>query len=297
MGEWIRLDSVLRTEVSWLWEKWIPRRGITLMEGRPGCGKSTILRHIAAGESRAGRAVVWLSSEEDLGSMVVPGMLAAGADLSRIYSADESMGPEDVRRLASKENLSLVVLDNVTLFIRPRENSYEGVQEACGPWGRMTQDTGVAVVGVRHHRKSGGDAMMSGIGSIGWASVARSVITVGRAKGRSVAAVSKHSLSAKPPALAFEINSTGGFRWLGETDAEADDITQQDPPQQQTKPPNRRDEIEEALSAGPLSHADLQGRLGIDRRTLAVYVKRLGLVEYEGLLYACNTHSATEPGG
>src|SRR5579872_6305829 len=81
-------------KVEWLWPKRIPIGKLSILDGDPGSGKSLICVEIGArltrGEPMPGSTValrggvVLLTAEDDLGDTVVPRLIAAGADLSRI---------------------------------------------------------------------------------------------------------------------------------------------------------------------------------------------------------------------
>jgi hypothetical protein len=91
-----RIADVEPEEVRWLWEPYIPRRKITLLEGDPGIGKTWVALSIAAitthggvlptGErARPGR-VLYLSAEDGLGDTLRPRLDAAGADPTQVFA-------------------------------------------------------------------------------------------------------------------------------------------------------------------------------------------------------------------
>src|SRR5262249_58332886 len=48
----VTLAGVEAQPVEWLWEPWVPLRALTLIDGDPGLGKSTLAIDIAARASR-----------------------------------------------------------------------------------------------------------------------------------------------------------------------------------------------------------------------------------------------------
>lgn len=102
--------------VRWCWEGRLPAGQLTLLGGREGIGKSLWQSHLAARLTRGTllgehygtpRAVLIVASEDDWPRTVAPRLVAAGADLARVYrvqvTAGEQSGsltlPLDVERL------------------------------------------------------------------------------------------------------------------------------------------------------------------------------------------------------
>ncbi len=95
----IRLSTVKPECVSWLWEGRIPLGKLTVLDGDPGLGKSTVTLDLAArlssgqpmpgdGESGCQAGVVIVSAEDGLADTIVPRLMAAGADLERISAIE-----------------------------------------------------------------------------------------------------------------------------------------------------------------------------------------------------------------
>jgi hypothetical protein len=82
--------------VTWLWPDWLPAGKLTVLAGAAGTGKTTLALNLAAVVSRGGawpdgsacehpgQVLVW-SSEDDVSDTLVPRLMAAGADLSKIH--------------------------------------------------------------------------------------------------------------------------------------------------------------------------------------------------------------------
>src|SRR5262252_7265677 len=90
-----RLTSIEPKPVDWLWPGWIPAGTVTVLDGDPGLGKSTLLLDLAARVSRglsmpdgsrggAPAGVVILSAEDDPARVIRPRLELAGADLERV---------------------------------------------------------------------------------------------------------------------------------------------------------------------------------------------------------------------
>lgn len=90
------LASVRAERVRWLWRGRIPRGKVSLIDGDPGLGKSTLMLDLAARVSTASPLpdgdrpefpadVVVLSAEDGIADVIRPRSEAAGADLQRVH--------------------------------------------------------------------------------------------------------------------------------------------------------------------------------------------------------------------
>lgn len=297
---WVRFADVEAGEVQWLWRGMIPLGSITLMEGPPGCGKSTILRDLAArittgrelpfGSPPCPGSVLWVSSEEDLSTVLVPRLREAGADDSKIFGVNDGAWIEAQLALASmaaEHDARMIVLDNAMSLIAPDGDDYLAVQRTLAPWVQLAQSTGAALVGIRHSRKSGGkSAVNAGIGSIGWASVARATIAVGKIAGHGAVGLAKANLGPVGPPYSFDLLPEGGVCW-GEqlTGVTSDDITDPDSKAQQgARKPNAADVLREILSGRALTRAEvleIMAERGYAEKSVQNAATKLG-IEREG---------------
>src|SRR5437867_3169915 len=86
-------SGITSGRVHWLWEDWIPLRSVAVVAGEPGLGKSiltgaclpsAVTRGTLEGELRGQPAdVAIVSAEDDWSTVIVPRLMAAGADLKR----------------------------------------------------------------------------------------------------------------------------------------------------------------------------------------------------------------------
>ena len=94
----IRLDTVKREQLRWLWPGRIPLGKLTVLAGDPGLGKSNvtndIISRVTTGSGfpdaphercEIGSAIL-MNAEDDLADTIGPRMDAAGADSSRVYA-------------------------------------------------------------------------------------------------------------------------------------------------------------------------------------------------------------------
>jgi hypothetical protein len=278
------LADVEREPVEWLWPGYILYGKLTILDGDPGMGKSTLLLDIAARVSagapmpngsicRPG-GVLLLTAEDGLGDTVRPRLEAAGADLTRVAAicADKLPSlPESVESIKKKIleiEAKLVVIDPLSDYFSRNQDPYvdQDCRAALTPLSRVAAETGAAIVLIRHITKSGnGPAIHRGGGSIGMIAVARIGLIVVEdpddEEGR-VLAVAKCNLGHLAPSLAFHLESVdeniGKIIWDGESPHSANALVAASRENQQSGEGVCRQQFLRALlSDGPKHHAEV----------------------------------------
>jgi RecA-family ATPase len=230
------MNRVEKDVVHWVWKNWIPLKKLTVLDGDPGLGKSTLLLDIAARLSRGapmpddstgcGGSALLLTAEDGLDDTVRPRLEAANADLERIVCLrwiGEGLEqrppaiPDDVpalEQLCLEENVRLVVIDPLVAFLANSVDtaSDQNVRRVLHLLARVAERCNCAVVLLRHLNKgSSAKAIYRGGGSIGIIGAARSGLLVaadpGRPEGR-VLAVTKSNLARPPQSLGFRLRET-----------------------------------------------------------------------------------------
>jgi hypothetical protein len=237
------IDGVAPEDVTWLWAGRIPVGKITILDGDPGDGKSTLTAYIAAaistgaalpgGDARPPATVVMVSVEDGLGDTIRPRLSVAGADCKRIHCVpfDEPFRlPDDVPSLEATvraHGAQLVIIDPLMAVLSSANNSHkdQDVRGALAPLAAMADATGCAVLIVRHLNKGqGAPALYRGGGSIGITGAARSVLLLAQdpddASSRILARI-KGNLAPPVPALRYRMVSCGAvarLEYVGETE-------------------------------------------------------------------------------
>jgi AAA domain len=198
--ELIPLSKVRRQRLRWLWRNRVPLGCITLLDGDPGQGKSTILYDLAArltrgrpmplcrGRTYAG-GVVLLQGEDGMATVVMPTLKAMGADLDmvHIYDPQRCAGeplllPRDIdliEHAVNKVNARLVIVDPISCFVDANYSSDRSVRKALQPLAELAHRSGFAVIIARHFTKrTHANAIYQGSGSIGLIAQARSALMV-----------------------------------------------------------------------------------------------------------------------
>ena len=234
----VLLSEVKPEKVVWLWKNWMPLGKITTFDGDPGLGKSLLALEITArittGRPLTGDDVgvsggaVILTAADGLADTVVPRLMAAGADLSRIvalrYAPDKegektvSNIPVDIPVIQSaieRVKAKLVVVDVLMAYLPSDTNSYrdQDVRLALAPLAQLADRMGVAFICIRHLTKApGGNPIYSGGGSIEIIGGARAGMLVARDPDNPdviVLAQTKSNLGPPMPSLTYQIEPNG----------------------------------------------------------------------------------------
>ena len=249
-----RLSDVGEKKSTYLWQDRIRLGDINILGGDPGGGKSTLTYDLIA-RTTTGRPMpfcesalpaagaVLLQAEDHLQSVIMPNLRAAGADLGKILVLDKSkfqerplLLPEDIPLLdeALKEiEGSLLVLDPIPSFLPGSANSEQSVRHSLGALAALAERRNVAVLLVRHQRKSGGrNALYRGAGSIAFTALARSELVVvpdpdSDDRHRHVLALAKSNLAVADSLIFRTIRSADGtitIEWIGTSPRNVDDL-------------------------------------------------------------------------
>ena len=130
--EIIRMSEVDTQTVEWLWEPYIPFGKVTIVQGNPGEGKTTLaLRLCAACTNRKPFPamaehepfnVIYQTAEDGLGDTVKPRLMEADADLDRVLVIDEgkqelSLSDERIERAIRQTGARLIILDPIQAYV------------------------------------------------------------------------------------------------------------------------------------------------------------------------------------
>ena len=287
----VRLSDVRPERVDWLWPARMPLGKVTILDGDPGLGKSTIALDLAARVSRglpmpgvsAGRrpaGVVLLSAEDGLADTIRPRLDAAGADVARVVALTAVFAdgadrlptlPGDLDRLEAAivaHEADLVIIDVLMAYLDAEVNAHrdQDVRGALAPLAAMAERTGAAILVLRHLNKStGGPAVYRGGGSIGIVGAARSALVVGRDpddEDRLVLAVTKSNLAPLAPSLAYRIvdhDGAGGIAWEGaSTLTAAQLLSAPTSTEERTALDEAKAVLRDLLGSGPVPSKDVQ---------------------------------------
>ena len=194
--------------VQWLWPDWLALGKFHLLAGAPGQGKTTIAMGLAAtvtmggrwpdgSRSAAGNVLIW-SGEDDYTDTLLPRLIAAGVDRSRVFfvdgtrvgsavrpfdpSTDTRTLQEAIQKIGS---VRLIVIDPVSTAVSGDSHKNTEVRRGLQPLVDLATTINAALLGITHLSKGGQgtDPAQRVIGSIAFTAVARVVLVAARVKG------------------------------------------------------------------------------------------------------------------
>ena len=254
----VRCADITSANVSWLWEPYLARGKLAVLDGDPGTGKSFVTIDLACRISRGlpmpgadtanegAASVLLLNAEDDARDTIRPRVLAANGDPERVrVFASPGIGlervprfPEDFDRLEAavrETRAALVVIDPMMAFFPPDvcANNNQSICTALLPLSAMAADTGACVLLVRHLRKSGGaSAIYRGVGSIGILGAVRTGLMIARHPDDPelrVLSLSKTNIGPPGQSLGFRLGGSEAsgqtvVNWTGPLDVTTDDL-------------------------------------------------------------------------
>ena len=241
----INMQDVEVEEVKWLIYPFIPYGKITIIQGDPGEGKTTLVLQIIArltkGESIVNEEakepinVIYQTAEDGLADTIKPRLLSADADCSKVLVIDDKDTPLTMRDVRLEQaivetNAKLVVLDPIQGFLGADVDMHRAneIRPVMKHISELAEKYKCAIILIGHMNKSSiGKSAYRGLGSIDFQAAARSVLIVGRIKDEPeirVVCQTKSSLAPEAKSLAFRLSEENGFEWIGDYDVTADDL-------------------------------------------------------------------------
>jgi hypothetical protein len=197
-------DSITPTSTMWLWDGRIPVGQIAILAGREGIGKSTLAYELVSAISRGRlegefngtpRVCLVSATEDSRDSVIVPRLMAAGADLSKIafiqlrstrerdllFEIDLPENVDVLYPLLREHQPALLLLDPLMSRISGKLDTHKDseVRRALEPLSALADAMGTAVLGIMHLNKSNArDPLNALMGSRAFSAVSRSVLVV-----------------------------------------------------------------------------------------------------------------------
>jgi archaellum biogenesis ATPase FlaH len=202
-----RADKCLPKMVRWLWEDRVPLGKLTIFGGNPDQGKSLVSLYMAAkvtkGEPLYGSAkaipasdVLILAAEDDPEDTIVPRLLAAQANLTRVYFVKsilveqrdktpeerEAQLDTDVQEveklLRANPEIRLIIIDPISSYLGSANmNREQEVRQVLTPLKKLADKTGVTILMIMHFNKNseasaihriGGAVAFTGVSRASW---------------------------------------------------------------------------------------------------------------------------------
>lgn len=310
-----KLSGYALREMEWLWPDWLPIGVVTLLDGNPGVGKSTIVMDLISrmslgqgwpdGQNGSGdaRKTLYITREDDPAATLAPRMLAAGGDPQHVDFLDaEFVLPDDALRLdalVGELKPDLLVIDPIFSHVSAEVKTISDNDARVNVMNPLMSIAGkhqCAVLVLRHFNKQvGSSALNRGAGSLGgFVGAARQVLAVttdpddeeGR---RRVFGVVKSSYAEEGGALLYQIEglvlpgwrkSVSRIEWLGRSNLTIDDILSDSNPDRSRGAADELDGLLRGVTSA--SPADVISRMkarGYGRGATYTAAKRLGVVK------------------
>lgn len=248
----INMETVEVEDIDWLLYPFIPYGKVTIIQGDPGEGKTTMVLQIIAKMTRGEMIlpgngeekktvekepvnVIYQTAEDGLGDTIKPRLLAAGADCSKVLVIDDGEQPLTMLDNRLEEAIvctkaRLVVLDPIQGFLGAEVDMHRAneIRPLMKRVSVLAEKHHCAIILIGHMNKNNaGKSSYRGLGSIDFQAAARSVLVVGRIRNEpEIRAVChmKSSLAPEGKALAFRLDKENGFEWIGEYEIDADEL-------------------------------------------------------------------------
>lgn len=309
-------SSIAPVETRFVVAPYIPRGEATWIEGVTKSGKTMVLCDIVARITRGelfptgapidrGRAAI-LTCEDSPERTIIPRLIAAGADLSRVSivrveDAGEEVLPsfltdlDGIERGLRDDNVALVGVDGTFGVLGVRDSSsYTEAYATMLPFVAMIRRLEIGAAILRHVRKSDASALNRGVGSVGFASLGRSTISIAVDKddetgARRLFAHAGSNVGEIGPTIAFEIEgvpiekferTVGRVRWGEIVDLSADEVMADRHGEDRSAVGAACDFIEDLLGNGPCQSNVVYAaadRARISRASLRRAQKKLGV--------------------
>ncbi len=243
----IHMEDVVSKEVEWLWYPYIPYGKITIVEGDPGEGKTTLVLKLAAALSRGLPLpcdddrerepihIIYQTAEDGIDDTIKPRLEKVGADCSMIRVIDEtekelSMTDDRLEQAIVETGARMVILDPIQAYIGAKVDMHRAneIRPVLKHLGMIAEKYNCAIVLIGHMNKAAGSkSTYRGLGSIDIQATARSVLLVARLRDKPNIRIMAHDKSSLAPtgdAIGFEMTEDSGMVCIGPYDITIDEL-------------------------------------------------------------------------
>ena len=243
----IHMEDVVSKEVEWLWYPYIPYGKITIIEGDPGEGKTTLVLKLAAALSRGLPLpcdddkeyepihIIYQTAEDGIEDTIKPRLEKAGADCSMIRVLDETdkelpMTDDRLEQAIIETGARLIILDPIQAYIGATVDMHRAneIRPVLKHLGIIAEKHNCAIILIGHMNKaSGSKSTYRGLGSIDIQATARSVLLVARLRDKPNIRIMAHDKSSLAPAgdaIGFEMTEDNGMVCIGPYDITIDEL-------------------------------------------------------------------------
>ena len=310
-------SEVQATSIRWMWYPFIAVGKITLLQGDPGDGKSTMMMNLIAELSRGGKLpdgkiigmpqrVIYQCSEDGVSDTIKPRLEKCGANCRNVAFINEetygelTLDDERIRQAIIEFRPQIVVIDPIQAYLGSNfdlqiAGRARKLMRRLGMWASV-YDCAVVLIG-HLNKKEGTKGLYRSLGSIDVVAAARSVLQVERdPKNADIRIVRqiKNSLAPSNGEIRFSISAETGFQWL-ECETAADPSIGLEAPNFDSKSEKAAYLIKKLLSNGDMRSREIYMRMsdeGISHRTVENTKKELGIRSYRKM---CQWYWSIQP--
>lgn len=199
--------SITPTAIHWAWPGWLALGKLTILAGAGGTGKTTLSIGLAATLTSGGRwpdgevcrerrsVIIW-SSEDDPADTIVPRLIGAGADLTKVFilqgringlGETEPFDPaKDIDLLALElirlNDVGLIMIDPIVSAVAGDMHKANDVRRALQGLVDLAEQHDCAVLGITHFSKgsAGSNPAERVLGSQAFGALARTVLVAAK---------------------------------------------------------------------------------------------------------------------
>lgn len=191
--------------IHWLWNGWLAKGKLHIFAGAAGTGKTTIAIALAAtitiggkfpdgSKCPIGNVLIW-SGEDSPSDTLVPRLMAAGADLSKVHFVGDTTANYESRafdpatdmqslmiKAATIPDLALLIIDPIVNAVAGDSHKNGEVRRALQPVVDFGEKLNCAVLGITHFSKGGQgkDPLERVTGSLAFGALARIVLATAK---------------------------------------------------------------------------------------------------------------------
>lgn len=200
-----RASEITPEAIQWLWKSWLAKGKLHIFAGAAGTGKTTLAISMAATISKGGRfadgtqckkgsVLIW-SGEDNPKDTLVPRLMAADADLSKIHFVTTTENKYQIRsfdpatdmqplmlQAALIDDLALLIIDPIVNAVAGDSHKNGEVRRSLQPVVDFGEKLNCAVLGITHFSKGGQgkDPLERVTGSLAFGALARVVLATAK---------------------------------------------------------------------------------------------------------------------
>jgi putative DNA primase/helicase len=322
----VRGTDIEPEPVQWLWPGWLALGKMHLLAGAPGQGKTTIALAFAATVTSGGRwpdgsrcdpanVLIW-SGEDDAADTLLPRLIAAGADRSRVFFVTGSRFDGDVepfdpaRDMGSLQaeadrigQVRLLIVDPVVSAVTGDSHKNTETRRSLQPLVDMAARMNTALLGITQLSKGGqgSDPAQRVLGSVAFTAVARVVLVAAKVQSetgqdRRILARGKSNIGPDDGGYEYHMEqiealpgiSASRIAWGAAVEGSARELLtdpNEDDPGEQSAISGAREFLEQTLSVCPVWSKEIQGQAreaGIAWRTVRRASDDMNIIKQKG---------------